>query len=156
MGERRVDVIEIGGLADGRDPDRQLHPRSDVVREQELGIDPRQRCGGPGHLLAERQQLGHRGVAGRAEHVHRAAQRRVDRERGKVTRIDVLQRVVGRAGCEHGATGRDAAEPPGQPADVLARADDQPRPREERTVRTEDALDGKLGAALVRRVVGAV
>ena len=60
------------------------------------------------------------------------------------------------ARCEHGAAGGDAAQPPRQAADVLARADDQARPREDAALRAEDALDRKLGAALVGRVVGGI
>ena len=152
--ERGIARVEARHVADRRHPDRQLRPGLDLVLQQELRIDPGERRGRIGDLVAEIENLRHRGVARTAQHVDRAVQRSVDGEGREISRIDVLHREVLRAGCEHVAAGRDATQPPGQTPDVLARSEDQPGSCEDAALGAEHALDGKLGTALVGGVVG--
>ena len=129
-------------------------PGLDLVLQQEVRVHPGQRRGRIGHLVAEIENLRHRGVARPAQRVHRAVQRSVDGEGREIPRIDVLHREVLRAGCEHIAASSDPAQPPGQTPDVLARSKDQPGSCEEATLGAEHALNGKLGAAFVGAVLG--
>ena len=143
----------------GRHPQRQLGPRLDLVVEQELVVDP----GEPGVAAGGLDAVGRASwpivvlpvgaVALKVPAVPRSTA--VEHERRQVAGVDQLHRYVGVARGEHLAAARDPAQPPGQPADVLVRAEDQPGPRDRRPV-AEDLGHRALAAGLQHAVVAVV
>ncbi len=116
------------------------------------------------------EQLAHRGLPDRRGAVEGAGDRalgQLEQEGGEVARVDDLQRAVGPPGRGDGAALADPAHPPGQPEDVVVRADDQAGADGRAAAGEHVALGGGLvgpvalavlprGRVLVDRLVGPV
>ena len=129
--------MQRGQLPGWRDPDRQFRPRPDAGRLDDLGRRPDQLGPRADDVVGQRQELTHRGVAGRADGVVRTAEAALgapDHPVREVPGVDQLQRSMRRPWCHDPPTPGQPDEPPGQPTDVLVRTEYQSRPGQQRPI----------------------
>ncbi|WP_235867830.1 MULTISPECIES: hypothetical protein [Rhodococcus] len=116
-----------------RHPTRKLCPRLRSSGRQPVLVDPHEFSVRTGGNHARLEESGGSGVAGRADDVVCPADPGGQSGQDKgcdVAGIDVLQRSGRHSGSNDTSARRDTLQPPRQPPDVLARAEDQPCPRE--------------------------
>ena len=139
--------MHAGPLGVG-EPERQLHPRTDLVLLQELVRDP----GG----VAAREQLAPRdALVRRVERPGEAVLDAVHDPLGQVADVDELGEPLGRSRRDDLAAAAEPPRPVGEAAGRVVRADDQAGSDDQRAL-AEDALDLRLGESLQRSVVRGV
>ncbi len=172
---RRADERHAGRGPDRRAPDRQAGSVEHALGLEEFGVHPVHLRAGAGDVAAGLEQLPDRGKSRRragVEHAPVRSRGARDHEAREIAHVEVLDRIVGRAGREHVAALRHAPGPVREPVGVVAGTHEVRGPHDRVAtveVRLHDAfaeclqpavgvpahyLDGWIGKHLERRILG--